>query len=168
VTFYALGELIQLKGSPTGLQEDLTCLAERLIIISQKSEEGMPRPKIRASLKDHKVTIRLDNDTYQTLKEAIDQGVITNLSETLRGMIRQRLWVEKFSKEIENDLKLDEVSYEDLRAIANRVLRDFDGDKRLLKMDGVLEAMFSVFGGLVRRAIVEAERREADINTARR
>ena len=130
----------------------------------------MPRRKIiRGDNKDYKVTVRLDNATYESLKEAMEHGKITNLSEALRDMIRRKLWEEKFSEEIGRDLRLNEVSGEDLRGVTDRLLGDFDieRNREFLKVDGFLEGMFSAFGNLMRRAIAELERREADKRTRR-
>jgi Arc/MetJ-type ribon-helix-helix transcriptional regulator len=124
----------------------------------------MPRPRISMhNKKDHKVTVRLDDDTYQSLKEAIEAGLITNLSEALRNMIRQKLWEVEFSREIGKDLSIKEVSEEELREVVDRVVGDFDTakNKEFLKLDGFLEGMFSALGGIVRKAMVELEKRSA-------
>jgi Arc/MetJ-type ribon-helix-helix transcriptional regulator len=129
----------------------------------------MPRPKlIKGNKKDHKVTIRLDNDTYRSLKEAIEQGKVTNLSEALRGMIRQKVWEVKFSEEIRRDLRLNEVSEKDLREMVDRLLGDFDTaeNREFVKLDGFLEALFSSIGSVIRKALVELERREAGKRTS--
>ena len=128
----------------------------------------MPRPKIiRGDNKDYKVTVRLDNATYKSLKEAMEHGKITNLSEALRGMIRRKLWEEKFSEEIGRDLRLDEVSEKDLREMTDRLLGNFDTaeNREFVKLDGFLEGMFSTFGSIMKRAILELERREVDKRT---
>ncbi len=128
----------------------------------------MPRPKlVKVNGKDHRVTIRLDNDTYQSLKEAIGQGKLPNLSEALRGMIRQKVWEVKFSEEIRRDLRLNEVSEKDLREMVDRLLGEFDTpeNRRFVKVDGFLEALFSSIGSVIRKALVELERREGDKRT---
>ena len=128
----------------------------------------MPRPKIiRGDNKDYKVTVRLDNATYESLKEAMEQGKIINLSEAIRGMIRQKLWEERFSEEIGRDLRVNEVSEKDLREVTDRLLGNFDTAKnrKFLKIDGFLEGMFSAVGSVIKRAMVELERRETDKRT---
>lgn len=119
--------------------------------------------------KDHKVTVRLDNDTYQSLKEAVERGVITNLSEALRGMIRQKLWEEMFSEEIGQDLRLNEIKEKELRRMVDRVVGDVAEikNKEIIKLDGFLEGMFSALGGLVKKAMVELDKREAQKKTRR-
>lgn len=131
----------------------------------------MPRPRISMqNKKDHKVTVRLDDDTYQSLKEAIEAGLITNLSEALRNMIRQKLWEVEFSREIGKDLSIKEVSEEELREVVDRVVGDFDTakNKEFLKLDGFLEGMFSALGGIVRKAMVELEKRSTRDKTRRK
>ncbi|MFC1958495.1 ribbon-helix-helix domain-containing protein [Chloroflexota bacterium] len=128
----------------------------------------MPRPKIiRGDNKDHKVTVRLDNATYESLKEAMEQGKITNLSEALRDMIRRKLWEERFSEEIGQDLRFNEVNEEDLREMMDKLLGNFKTERyrEILKVDGVLEGMFSAFGGVLRKALTELEKREAEKRT---
>jgi Arc/MetJ-type ribon-helix-helix transcriptional regulator len=125
----------------------------------------MPGRKLTgASKKDFRVTVRLDPETYGRLSEAVEQGVITNISEALREMIRQKLWERRFSKEIQRDMKLDEISDEDLRRAKKILLGDLGTTKmrKLLMADGFLEGMFSALGGIVRKAMNELERREAN------
>ena len=128
-------------------------------------KEKEPRLKLTKGIKkDYKVTVRLDHDTYEDLIEAIKKGKITNLSEALRSMIRQKVWEERFSDEIGQDLRLNEVSDKDLREIVNRVFGDFNitKNRQIVKQDGFLEGLFSALGPIVRRAVAELERREAD------
>jgi Arc/MetJ-type ribon-helix-helix transcriptional regulator len=121
------------------------------------------------SKKDYRVTVRLDPETYQSLREAVQQGAISNLSEALRSMIRQKLWEERFSQEIGKDLSIRDVSEEELREVVDQVVGDFETvkSKEFLKLDGVLEGMFSAMGGIVRKAMVELERRHT-LNKTRR
>ena len=127
----------------------------------------MPRPKVtKGNTKDHKVTVRLDDATYQQLKKATERGTITNLSEALRSMIRQKLWQEYFSDEMERDLKSGELSEEELHGVVQRVWESLKNasveDKESAKSEGFLEGLFSVFGGFVRRTIGDLDRTEQD------
>ena len=127
----------------------------------------MARPKLtRANVKDHTVTVRLDDGTYQQLKEAMERGTISNLSEALRSMIRQRLWQESFSKEIESDLKSGELSEKDWHDVVQRVWGSLKSgsveDRESAKLEGFLEGLFSAVGGFIRRAIEELDRKEGD------
>lgn len=125
----------------------------------------MARPKLtRVNVKDHTVTVRLDDATYQHLKEAMEQGTITNLSEALRSMIRQRLWQERFSKEIERDLKSGELSEETWHGVVQRIWGSLksgsEEDRESVKLEGFLEGLLSACGGFIRRAIEELDRKE--------
>ena len=125
----------------------------------------MPRRKLTgAGKKDFRVTIRLDPETYRSLSEAVEQGAISNISEALREMIRQKLWEQRLSKEMQLDMKLDEITDEDLRRVKKIVLGDLGTSekRKLLMVDGFLEGMFSALGGIVRKAMNELERREAN------
>lgn len=127
----------------------------------------MPRPKmIKRSTKDHKVTVRLDDAAYQQLKKGIERGTITNLSEALRSMIRQQLWQERFSDEIQGDLKSGELSEEDLHGTVKRMWEILKSasveDRESAKSEGFLEGLFSAFGGFVRKSIGELDREEQD------
>jgi UDP:flavonoid glycosyltransferase YjiC (YdhE family) len=79
-------------------------------------------------------------------------------------MIRQKVWEERFSDEIGQHFGLNEVSDKDLRETVNRVLGDFNiaKNRRIVKQDGFLEGLFSALGPIMRRAVAELERREAD------
>ena len=130
----------------------------------------MARPKVtRGNLKDHKVTVRLDHATYEMLKEAMERGTITNLSEALRSMIRQRVWEEKTSELLSQDSRLQEMSDRELRTLVNTVFRDFGkGQKRgIIGSDEFLKGFFSALGGLVREALMEWERRKAEKKTTK-
>ena len=127
----------------------------------------MPRPKLtRGNIKDHRVTVRLDDTTYQQLKEAMERGTISNLSETLRNMIRQKLFEVRFSQELERDLQSGEVNEEDLHSVIQRVWRSLNSaserDKESAKTEGFLEGLFAAFGRFVRRSIEELDRVEAE------
>ena len=127
----------------------------------------MPRPKLtKGNTKDHKVTVRLDDATYQQLKKAMERGTITNLSEALRSMIRQKLWQEWFSDEMERDLKSGEFNEEDLHSVVQRVWEGLKSasveDKESAKSEGFFEGLFSAFGGFVRKSIGELDRKELD------
>jgi Arc/MetJ-type ribon-helix-helix transcriptional regulator len=136
----------------------------------------MARPKLtRVNVKDHTVTVRLDDATYQQLKEAMELGTITNLSEALRSMIRQRLWQERLSKEMERDLKSGDLSEKDWHGAVQRIWEALKSgsveDRKSAKLEGFLEGLFSAFGGFVRRAVEELDaeegnkkNREASIN----
>ena len=112
--------------------------------------------------KDYRVTVRLDPETYQSLSEAVEQGTITNLSEALRSMIRQKLWEQRFSKEIPLDVKWNEVSKKELRSLANRMFGDLSVSEysKFLMADGFIEGIFSVVGGVIKKGLIELERRE--------
>ena len=127
------------------------------------------KPK-RTDNKDYRVTVRLDAQTYLSLQEAAQKGKIGNLSEALRDMIRQKLWEQRFSSEILDDLKLNEVNDKDLRRTVNRLLGDMGAseDRKLLTVNGFLEGMFSALGGLVKKAVVELEKREQSSSLCRR
>jgi len=123
----------------------------------------MPMPKLtRGNKKDYKVTVRLDHDTYEDLIKAIEKGNITNLSEALRSMIRQKLWEQRFSEEIPLDVKWSEVSKKELRSMANRMFGDLcvSEYRKFLTADGFLEGIFSAVGGVVKKGLVELEKRE--------
>jgi len=84
----------------------------------------MPKRKLTgAGKKDYRVTVRLDPETYRSLSEAVEQGAISNLSEALRSMIRQKLWEQRFSNEMQLDLKWNEVSRKELRSSEQDVRR---------------------------------------------
>ena len=116
----------------------------------------------RTNKKDYRVTVRLDADTYQSLSEAVEQGAINNLSEALRSMIRQKLWEQRFSEEIPLNVEWNEVSKKELRSLANRIFGDLGISeyRKLLRADGCIEGIFSAVGGVIRKALVELERRE--------
>ena len=123
----------------------------------------MPRPKLmKRNRKDHKVTVRLDNATYESLKEAMERGTISNLSEALRTMIREKIWEERMSEELSRDLRPEEVSNEDLRSAVDILLGSFDTPERreFLKLDGFLKGFFSALGGVMKTVLTELERRE--------
>ena len=125
----------------------------------------MPGKKLMgASKKDFRVTIRLDPETYRSLSEAVQQGIINNISEAIRETIRQKIWEGRVSKEIQRDLTLSDVSDEDLRRVKKILLGDLRTLKkgRLLMVDGFLEGMFSAIGGTIRKALIELERRQLD------
>jgi Arc/MetJ-type ribon-helix-helix transcriptional regulator len=116
----------------------------------------------QAEKKDYRVTVRLDAETYQSLSEAVEQGAISNLSEALRSMIRQKLWEQRFSKEIPLDVKWNEISKKELRSMANRMFGDLGVSeyRKFLTADGFIEGIFSALGGVVKKGLVELERRE--------
>ena len=120
------------------------------------------RKLTQADKKDYRVTVRLDAETYRSLSEAVEQGAISNLSEALRSMIRQKLWEQRFSKEIPLDVKWSEVSKKELRSMANRMFGDLDVSeyRKFLTADDFIEGIFSVVGGVVKKGLVELERRE--------
>jgi Arc/MetJ-type ribon-helix-helix transcriptional regulator len=120
------------------------------------------RKVTRTGKKDYRVTVRLDAETYRSLSEAVEQGAISNLSEALRSMIRQKLWEQRFSKEIPLDVKWSEVSKKELRSMANRMFGDLGVSeyRKFLTADGFIEGIFSAVGAVVKKALVELERRE--------
>ncbi|HEX74160.1 MAG TPA: ribbon-helix-helix protein, CopG family [Dehalococcoidia bacterium] len=120
------------------------------------------RKVTRTGKKDYRVTVRLDAETYRSLSEAVEQGAISNLSEALRSMIRQKLWEQRFSKEIPLDVKWSEVSKKELRSMANRMFGDLGVSeyRKFLTADGFIEGIFSALGGVVKKGLVELERRE--------
>lgn len=130
----------------------------------------MPRPKlIKGNRKEHKVTIRLDDATYESLKEAMERGMISNLSEALRTMIRQKVWEERISEEMSRDMRLEEMRDEDLRSVVDILLGNFDTPERrkFLKSDGFLKGFFSAFGGVMKVVLTELERREGQKSTTK-
>lgn len=66
---------------------------------------------------------------------------------------------------MQRDLKLSEVSDEDLRRVKKILLGDLGTSekRKLLMVDGFLEGMFSALGGIARKAMNELERREANM-----
>ena len=116
----------------------------------------------QAGKKDYRVTVRLDAETYQSLSEAVEQGAISNLSEALRSMIRQKLWEQRFSKEILLDVKWNEISKKELRSMANRMFGDLGVSeyRKFLTADGFIEGIFSAVGGVVKKGLIELESRE--------
>jgi Arc/MetJ-type ribon-helix-helix transcriptional regulator len=117
-----------------------------------------------AGKRDFRVTIRLDSETYRSLSEAVEQGIITNISEALREMIRQKIWEKRFSKEMQRDLTLNEVSDEDLRRMKKILFGDLgtSEERKLLMVDGFLEGMLAAVGGIAKKALVELEKRHVD------
>jgi len=123
----------------------------------------MPKRKLMgAGKKDYRVTVRLDPETYRSLSEAVEQGTISNLSEALRSMIRQKLWEQRFSKEIPLDVQWNEVSEKELRSIANRMFGNLGVSeyRKFLTADGFIEGIFSAVGGVIKKGLIELERRE--------
>ncbi len=124
------------------------------------------RKRTRADKKDYRVTVRLDDATYQQLKKAMERGTITNLSEALRSMIRQNLWQERFSDEMQEDLKSGRLSEEDLHGTVKRIWETLKSagveDRESAKSEGFLEGLFSVVGGFIRKSIGELDREEQD------
>jgi hypothetical protein len=120
------------------------------------------RKLTQADKKDYRVTVRLDAETYRSLSDAVEQEAISNLSEALRSMIRQKLWEQRFSKEIPLDVKWNEVSKKELRSVANRMFGDLGVSeyRKFLTADGFIEGIFSAVGGVVKKGLVELEKRE--------
>ena len=123
----------------------------------------MPKRKLTgAGKKDYRVTVRLDPETYRSLSEAVEQGTISNLSEVLRSMIRQKLWEQRISNEIPLDIQWNEVSKKELRSMANRMFGDLGVSeyRKFLRADGFMEGIFSAMGSVVKKGLIELERRE--------
>ena len=120
------------------------------------------RRATRTGKKDYRVTVRLDAETYRSLSEAVEQGAISNLSEALRSMIRQKLWEQRLSKEIPLNVKWSEASKKELRSIANRMFGDLGVSeyRKFLRADGFMEGIFSAMGSVVKKGLIELERRE--------
>jgi Arc/MetJ-type ribon-helix-helix transcriptional regulator len=123
----------------------------------------MPKRKLTGAVKkDYRVTVRLDPETYRSLSEAIEEGTISNLSEALRSMIRQKLWEQRFSNEMQLGVKWNEVSKRELRSIANRMFGDLGVSeyRKFMMLDGFIEGIFSAMGGVVKKGLIELEKRE--------
>jgi Arc/MetJ-type ribon-helix-helix transcriptional regulator len=120
------------------------------------------RRTTKTGKKDYRVTVRLDAETYRSLSEAVEQGAISNLSEALRSMISQKLWEQKLSKEIPLDVKWNKISKKELRSMANRMFGDLGVSeyRKFLMIDGFIEGIFSALGGVVKKGLIELERRE--------